>query len=126
MNIFIANLSWAITDADLADLFEEYGEIKSAKVIMDRETGKSRGFGFVELADEEQAKRALTELNGATYDDKVISVSEARPREERPRTGGGFGGNRGGFNREGGNRGGFGGGDRPRRNFGDKPRNDRY
>ena len=120
MNIFIANLSWAITDADLRDLFEEYGEIKSAKVIMDRETGKSRGFGFVELADEEQAKRALTELNGATYDDKVISVSEARPREERPRTGGFNGGNRGG------NRGGFGGGDRPRRNFGDKPRNDRY
>ena len=114
MNIFIGNLSWAINDADLRDLFEEYGEIKSAKVIMDRETGKSRGFGFVELADEEQAKRAISELNGASYDNKVISVTEARPREERPRSNFG-GGNRGG---------GFNGG--PRRNFGDKPRNDRY
>lgn len=114
MNIFIANLSWNITDNDLLDLFEEYGQIKSAKVIKDRETGKSRGFGFVELEDEEQAKRALAELNGATYDGKVISVSEARPREERPRDerprsnfGGNRGGNRGGFG--GGNRGGFGG-----------------
>lgn len=118
MNIFIGNLSWAINDADLRDLFEEYGEVKSAKVIMDRETGKSRGFGFVELADEEQAKRALAELNGATYDNKVISVTEARPREERPRSNFG-GGNRGGFN--GGNRGGFGGG-RPRSN----DRNNQY
>ncbi|MEG1587536.1 MAG: RNA-binding protein [Bacteroidales bacterium] len=115
MNIFIGNLSWGINDADLRDLFEEYGEIKSAKVIMDRETGKSRGFGFVELVDEEQGKRAISELNGASYDNKVISVTEARPREERPRSNFNGGGNRGGFN--GGGRG---------RSFGDKPRNDRY
>lgn len=123
MNIFIGNLSWAITDADLRDLFEEYGDIKSAKVVMDRETGKSRGFGFVELVDEEQAKRAISELNGASYDNKVISVTEARPREDRPRDdrrrpfnnnrGGGFNNNR----REGG--------DRPR-NFDDNSRNNRY
>ncbi|MGL4292770.1 MAG: RNA recognition motif domain-containing protein [Bacteroidales bacterium] len=122
MNIFIGNLSWAITDADLRDLFEEYGDIKSAKVVMDRETGKSRGFGFVELVDEEQAKRAISELNGASYDNKVISVTEARPREERPRDDRRrpFNNNRGGgFNnrREGG--------DRPR-NFDNKERTDRY
>ncbi|MDO5570749.1 MAG: RNA-binding protein [Bacteroidales bacterium] len=107
MNLFIGNLSWAISDADLRDLFAEYGEIKSAKVIKDRETGKSRGFAFVELADENEAKRAISELNGASYDSKVISVTEARPREERPRNNN-FGGER---------RGGY---DRPRRNYGDR------
>ena len=118
MNIFIGNLSWASNDADLYDLFGEYGEIKSAKVIMDRETGKSRGFGFVELVDDVQAKRSLSELNGATYDNKVISVTEARPREERPRTSYNSG-SRGSFN--GGNRSGYGGG-HPRSN----DRNSRY
>ncbi|GAB1374633.1 hypothetical protein SDC9_18191 [bioreactor metagenome] len=105
MNIFISNLSWAIKDGDLRELFAEYGEITSAKVIMDRETGKSRGFGFVEMPNEEEGKKAIEELDKAEYDGKVITVNVAKPREERT------GGSRGGFG--GGNRGGgFGGGSR--------------
>ena len=88
MNIFIAGLSYAINDADLKELFNEYGEIASAKVITDRETGRSKGYGFVEIEDEEAAKKAIEELNGAEYDGRTIAVSEARPRTEgsaRPR-----------------------------------------
>ena len=85
MNIFIAGLSYNITDSDLSDLFGEYGDISSAKVIMDRETGRSKGYGFVEIENEEEAKKAIEELNGAEYDGRVISVSEARPRTEEPR-----------------------------------------
>lgn len=99
MNIFIAGLSYAINDADLKDLFNEYGEIASAKVITDRETGRSKGYGFVEIEDEEAAKKAIEELNGAEYDGRTISVSEARPRTEGarpPRKN--FSNNRGGGN----------------------------
>ena len=112
MNLYISNLSYNVTDADLNELFADYGEILSARVITDRETGRSRGFGFVELKDDDLAKKAIEELNQATYDEKVISVTEARPREDRGgNRGGGFGGNRGGG--FGGNRGGgFGGGNR--------------
>ena len=92
MNIYIAGLSYRTNDADLANLFEEFGEVSSAKVIMDRETGKSRGFAFVEMANEEEGQRAIDELNGVEYDQKVISVSVARPRAEEPS----YGGNRGG------------------------------
>ncbi|MDR0865132.1 MAG: RNA-binding protein [Candidatus Symbiothrix sp.] len=105
MNIFIAGLSFKVNDADLVNLFEEYGQITSAKVINDRQTGRSKGYGFVELSDDEAAAKAIAELNGAEYDGRTISVSEAKPREERPRrefSGGGHGGNRGGgggFNR---------------------------
>ncbi len=93
-------------------MFADYGEILSARVITDRETGRSRGFGFVELKDDDLAKKAIEELNQATYDEKVINVTEARPREDRGgNRGGGFGGNRGGYG--GGNRGGgYGGGNR--------------
>ena len=93
-------------------LFADYGEITSAKVIMDRETGRSRGFGFVELSDDELAKKAIEELNQASYDGKVINITEARPREDRGDRGGRFNNNRGGgygSNRGGGygsNRGG--------------------
>lgn len=90
MNIFIAGLSYSINDADLKDLFSEYGEIASSKVIMDRQTGRSKGYGFVEMDDEEAAKKAISELNGAEYDGRTISVSEARPREEKPRREGNF------------------------------------
>lgn len=103
MNIFISNLSYAITDADLNELFATYGEISSAKVIKDRETGKSRGFGFVEMGDAE-GQKAIDELNQAEYDGKVINVSVAKPREDRPKRS--FGGDRGGYNRGGGDRGG--------------------
>lgn len=99
MNIFIAGLSYNINDADLKDLFGEYGEISSAKVITDRETGRSKGYGFVEIADETAGQKAIDELNGAEYDGRTISVSVARPRtESAPRRS-----NNGGFNRGGGN-----------------------
>ena len=81
MNLYISNLSYNISDEDLRQLFADYGEITSAKVIMDRETGRSRGFGFVELSDDELAKKAIEELNQASYDGKVINITEARPRE---------------------------------------------
>jgi RNA recognition motif-containing protein len=99
MNIFIAGLSFKVNDADLSELFEEYGTITSAKVITDRQSGRSKGYGFVEIDDDEAAAKAIAGLNGAEYDGRTISVSEAKPREERPR-------------REfsGGNRGGGGGG----------------
>ena len=112
MNLYISNLSYNISDEDLRQLFADYGEITSAKVIMDRETGRSRGFGFVELSDDELAKKAIEELNQASYDGKVINISEARPREDRGDRGGRFNNNRGGgygSNRGGGygsNRGG--------------------
>ena len=83
MNLYISNLSYNISDEDLRLLFADYGEITSAKVIMDRETGRSRGFGFVELSDDELAKKAIEELNQASYDGKVINITEARPREDR-------------------------------------------
>lgn len=112
MNLYISNLSYNISDEDLRQLFADYGEITSAKVIMDRETGRSRGFGFVELCDDELAKKAIEELNQASYDGKVINITEARPREDRGDRGGRFNNNRGGgygSNRGGGygsNRGG--------------------
>lgn len=112
MNLYISNLSYNIYDEDLRLLFADYGEITSAKVIMDRETGRSRGFGFVELSDDELAKKAIEELNQASYDGKVINITEARPREDRGDRGGRFNNNRGGgygSNRGGGygsNRGG--------------------
>ena len=88
MNIYISGLSFGTNDADLNELFSAYGETSSAKVIMDRETGRSRGFGFVEMTDDAEGQKAIDELNGAEYDRKTISVSVARPREERPRNNG--------------------------------------
>ncbi|MFT4071367.1 MAG: RNA-binding protein [Dysgonamonadaceae bacterium] len=97
MNIFIAGLSYNINDADLKELFGEYGAISSAKVITDRETGRSKGYGFVEIEDQVAGQKAIEELNGAQYDGRTISVSEARPRTEgAPRR------NNGGFNRNAG------------------------
>ena len=83
MNIYIAGLSYDINDVNLNELFTEYGEVSSAKVISDRETGKSRGFGFVEMTNEAEGQKAINELNGAEYDQKVITVSIARSRTER-------------------------------------------
>ena len=89
MNIYISNLSFKVEDSDLKQLFDEYGEVSSAKVITDRYTGRSRGFGFVEMPDNEAAQKAIDELNQAEYDGKVITVNEARPREDKPRSSGG-------------------------------------
>ena len=98
MNIYIANLSYAVSDADLKELFQEYGEVYSAKIITDRETGKSRGFGFVEMPNEAEALKAIKELNEVEYDGKVIAVNVAKPKTEKKnfnnnhRRGGGGGG----------------------------------
>jgi len=83
MNIYIANLSYAVNDDDLKELFQEYGEVSSAHVITDRETGKSRGFGFVEMPNDAEALKAIKELNGVEYDGKVITVNTAKPKTER-------------------------------------------
>ena len=97
MNIFIAGLSYSITDADLLDLFQEYGEVSSAKVITDRQTGRSKGYGFVEMEDETAANKAIAELNEAEFDGRKIAVSEAKPREPRRDRPYNRGGNRGGY-----------------------------
>jgi len=83
MNIYVSNLSFNVQDEDLREFFTPYGEVSSAKVITDRETGRSRGFGFVEMADETASKKAIAELDGATVENRSISVSVAKPREER-------------------------------------------
>ena len=112
MNIYVSNLSFNTSDAELKDLFSTFGEVSSAKVITDRETGRSRGFGFVEMPSEDEGKDAMLGLNNKEVEGRAMSVSVAKEREER--TGGG--GNRGGYsnNRSGGgysgNRGGGGGG----------------
>ena len=109
MNIYISGLSFDVTDADLQDLFAEYGEITSAKVINDRETGRSRGFGFVEMADDAEGQKAIDGLNGKEIDGRVVSVNIAKPRTERSSFGGGNrGGGYGGSSRGGG----YGGGSR--------------
>jgi RNA recognition motif-containing protein len=82
MNIYVSNLSYSVQDEDLREFFEEYGEVSSAKVITDKFTQKSRGFGFVEMADETAAQKAITELNGATVDGRAIRVNVAKPKEE--------------------------------------------
>ncbi|MBM3403885.1 MAG: RNA-binding protein [Bacteroidetes bacterium] len=84
MNIFVANLNFRSSSEDLRTLFEKYGEVSSANVITDKMSGRSRGFGFVEMADETQAQQAIQELNNTEFDGKVIAVSVARPRTERP------------------------------------------
>jgi RNA recognition motif-containing protein len=84
MNIYVSNLSFNVEDEDLKDFFSEYGEVSSAKVITDKFTGKSRGFGFVEMPDNEAAQKAIAELDNATVESRTIRVMEAKPREERP------------------------------------------
>lgn len=85
MNIYVSNLGFSVQDADLKQLFAQYGEVSSSKVIMDKLTNQSRGFGFVEMPDDAAAQTAINELNGSSVDGRSIKVTEARPREERPR-----------------------------------------
>jgi cold-inducible RNA-binding protein len=98
--LFIGSLAWATTDDSLRDLFATVGTVVSASVIMDRETNRSKGFGFVEMSSDEEAKAAVDQLNGKDLDGRAIVVSEARPREERPRGGGGGYGGGGGGDRQ--------------------------
>lgn len=83
MNIYVSNLSFNVQDEDLKELFTSFGEVTSAKVIMDRTTGQSRGFGFVEMADTTAAKKAIAELDNGTIEGRNIKVTEARPKEEK-------------------------------------------
>lgn len=103
MKLYVGNLSFKVSSDDLQQLFAQAGTVESASVIEDRETGRSRGFGFVEMATSEEGQAAIEQLNGKEIDGRAITVNEARPREDR----GGGGGGRGGF---GGGRGGGGGG----------------
>ena len=105
MNIFVAKLNFDTTSEDLQAGFDAFGEVSSAKVIMDRETGRSKGFGFVEMPNDQEGNNAIENLDGTELDGREIVVKKARPKEEG-------GGGRGGFNRGGGgyNRGGGGGG----------------
>jgi RNA recognition motif-containing protein len=118
MNIFVGSLPFSLEEAELKGFFEEYGEVASARIITDKFSGRSKGFGFIEMPSEEEAKKAIEELNGAEVDGRTIVVNESieKPKDGTRRPGGGGGFNRGGggFNRGGGDRGGYnrGGGDR--------------
>ncbi len=97
MNIYVANIPYKATDDDLKELFKEFGEVTSAKIIIDKFTQKSRGFGFVEMKDDTQAKQAMESLNGTDFMGKNLAVNEARPRTEKSfgnRGGGGYDRNR--------------------------------
>ena len=126
--LYVGNLAYSIRDEDLNEAFSAYGVVTSAKVMMDRETGRSKGFGFVEMGSDADAQSAINGLNGQSVAGRNVVVNEARPREERPggfgkfgggprreggfgggqRREGGFGGGRGGFGGGGGGRGGYG------------------
>jgi len=100
MNVYVGNLPYGTTSEDLRDLFSAYGEVNSANVISDRDSGRSKGFGFVEMADNASAQAAIENLNGKEIEGRAITVNEARPREERsPRRSGGGGGGYGGGGR---------------------------
>jgi RNA recognition motif-containing protein len=92
MNIYVSNLSFNVQDEDLREFFTPYGEVTSAKVISDKFTGKSRGFGFVEMPDDEAAKKAIAELDNASVENRNIKVMEAKPKEDRPARNSGGGG----------------------------------
>ncbi len=108
--LYVGNLSYSTTEDDLRQLFAQAGNVKSVSVIKDRDTGRSKGFAFVEMGSDDDAQKAISQFNGQSFQDRSLKVNVARPREDRPRGGGGFGGPRGGD--RGGPRGGggFGGG----------------
>jgi RNA recognition motif-containing protein len=101
--LYVGNLTYGITDSTLQQIFEAHGTVQSAQVIMDRDTGRSKGFGFVEMGSDQEAQAAIAAMNGKEVEGRALTVNEAKPREDR----GGGGGGRGGH---GGGRGGYGGG----------------
>lgn len=112
--LYVGNLSYGVDSSQLEQLFSAHGTVQSAEVISDRETGRSKGFGFVEMGSDEEAQAAISALNGQDHDGRALTVNEAKPREDRPRGGGGggrggYGGGGGGGGRRGGG-GGYGGG----------------
>jgi cold-inducible RNA-binding protein len=110
MKLYVGNLSFQSTSEDLQQLFGQAGTVESATVVEDRDTGRSRGFGFVEMASKEEGEKAIEQFNGTDMNGRNLTVNEARPREDRGNRGGGRGGYGGGGNRGGGGRGGYGGG----------------
>ena len=100
--LYVGNLAYSVRDDDLQQAFAQFGTVASAKVMMDRDTGRSKGFGFVEMGSDAEAQSAINGMNGQALDGRAVVVNEARPREERP---GGFGGSRGGFGGGGGSSG---------------------
>ena len=108
--LYVGNLSYNVRDEDLQQAFAQYGNVSSAKVMMDRDTGRSKGFGFVEMSSDAEAQAAINGMNGQALDGRAIVVNEARPREERPGGFGGGGGSRSGGGGGAGGGGGYGGG----------------
>ncbi|EHQ27804.1 RNA recognition motif domain-containing protein [Mucilaginibacter paludis] len=112
MNIFVGSLPFKVEESELKEVFEEFGEVTTVKIITDRETGRSKGFGFIEMPDDEAAQKAISEVNGAELYGRTIVVNQAEEKKDRPSGGGGYsrgGGGGGGYNR-GGSGGGYKGG----------------
>ena len=137
--LYVGNLSYSVDSSELKQLFAQHGQVVSAQIINDRDTGRSKGFGFVEMASDQEATAAVTALNGQQHNGRALTVNEARPREERSGGGGGGGGGRGfgggggggrsfgGGGGSGGGRGGYGGGGGGGRgDRGDRGNRDRY
>jgi RNA recognition motif-containing protein len=109
--LYVGNLAYGVTDSDLQQMFAAHGTVESAQIIMDRDTGRSKGFGFVEMGSDAEAQAAISALNGQERDGRALTVNEARPKTEGGgRGGGGFGGKGRGGPGGGGGRGGYGGG----------------
>lgn len=112
--LYVGNLSYTLDDQYLVDLFSEFGTVESARIITDRDSGRSKGFAFVEMSSDTEAQAAIEKLNGTDQQGRAMNVSEAKPMAPRENRGGGFGGGGGGGGRGGNSRGGFGGGGRSR------------
>ncbi len=110
MKLYVGNLAFQTTSDDLQELFAKAGTVESAAVVEDRETGRSRGFGFIEMSSKAEGEAAIAQFNGQDFNGRNLTVNEAKPRENR--ASGGGGGGRGGYGGGGGNRGGGGGGSR--------------
>src|SRR5213078_917631 len=116
--LYVGNLPYTVSSSELEQMFSPHGTVQSAEVVADRDTGRSKGFGFVQMGSDAEAQAAIAALNGQEHDGRQLTVNEAKPREDRPRGGGGGGGGRGGYGggggggggRRGGGGGGYGGG----------------
>lgn len=110
MKLYVGNLAFQTSSNDLQELFAQAGTVESASVVEDRDTGRSRGFGFVEMSSKEEGEAAISQFHGKEFNGRNLTVNEARPREDRGNRGGGGRGGYGGGGGRGGNRGGYGGG----------------